>query len=185
MVRTTGMRFINPCHWRNHHWPNMLATKTPVEKMNTATMATPRPGTPRRYSALTWMPGIKVSAACKTAKNTASNKPTNHMSTQTVMAKGSHTSKPVMKYCLKLRCFMGYAIGGFKSKCVQWPAQEVAQPPELEVDDGLVTAAGAATSVLLVGDGPDTASAGVSAVPDAAPAPPPLKSVAYQPVPLS
>jgi hypothetical protein len=27
------------------------------------------------------------------------------------MPMGSHTSKPVMKYCLKLRCFMGWAIG--------------------------------------------------------------------------
>jgi hypothetical protein len=38
--------------------------------------------------------------------------PTNHMSTHTVMPMGSHTSKPVMKYCLKLRCFMRWAIGG-------------------------------------------------------------------------
>jgi hypothetical protein len=34
--------------------------------------------------------------------------PTNHMSTHTVMPMGSHTSKPVMKYCLKLRGFMGW-----------------------------------------------------------------------------
>jgi hypothetical protein len=30
------------------------------------------------------------------------------MSTHTVMPMGSHTSKPVMKYCLKLRGFMGW-----------------------------------------------------------------------------
>jgi hypothetical protein len=33
------------------------------------------------------------------------------MMTHTVMPMGSHTSNPVMKYCLKLRVFMGGAIG--------------------------------------------------------------------------
>jgi hypothetical protein len=99
------------------------------------------------------------------------------------MAKGNHTSKPVMKYCLKLRFFMGGAVGEIRAQKNQWQAQEAAQAPALldgvegDVASPPVDTAGAGVA----GDATASAEAGTAG----AAVPPPLKSVAYQPVPLS
>jgi hypothetical protein len=108
------------------------------------------------------------------------------MMTHTVMPMGSHTSKPVMKYCLKLRVFMraiGEGRDSVKRSSRQWQAQEAAQAPALlEV----VEVEAASPPVETAGAGDATASAVAAAAGTAAAAePPPLKSVAYQPVPLS
>jgi hypothetical protein len=84
---------------------------------------------------------------------------------------GSHTSKPVMKYCLKLRCFMGAIKWGRSGH--QWQAQEAPQPPAVS-DEAEASAAGEDDSPA----GADAAAAPVTPLP-------PLKSVAYQPDPLS
>ena len=80
---------------------------------------------------------------------------------------------------------MGCAIGGVWHKCAQWQAQEAAQPPALEEVLAVLDAAGADVSVGADGAEVDTASAAVAEAAGTAAAPPPLKSVAYQPVPLS
>ena len=91
-----------------------------------------------------------------------------------------------MKYCLKLRFFMraiGEGRDSVKVIQLQWQAQEAAQAPALlevvEADDVSPPAETA-------GAGDATASAVAAAAGTAVAAePPPLKSVAYQPVPLS
>jgi hypothetical protein len=93
------------------------------------------------------------------------------------MAKGVQTKRPASRYFLiGMRCFVVLKN--------QWHAQPVAQPPEAVGVAGLLEA----VSVLL--------AAGLSLVVEAAAVPaaaagaevppvPPLKSVAYQPEPLS
>jgi hypothetical protein len=108
--------------------------------------------------------------------------------THTVMPMGSHTSRPVMKYCLKLRFFMraiGEGRDSVKLNQRQWQAQEAAQAPALlEVVEEEVEVA--SPPVETAGAGDATASAVAAAAGTAVAAePPPLKSVAYQPVPLS
>jgi hypothetical protein len=91
-----------------------------------------------------------------------------------VMAKGSHTNKPVNRYFLN-----GTEAFGMVNQL--WQAQPVLQPPA-------AVAAGAA-SVLAGVDSAGPAAAGAVSAPGAttagAAAPEPLKSVAYQPEPLS
>jgi len=72
-----------------------------------------------------------------------------------------------------------------KHKRAQWQAQEAAQPPALDVVASGDEAAVAEDSPLGEGAGLETASAAAPAAAGTAAAPPPLKSVAYQPVPLS
>jgi hypothetical protein len=99
---------------------------------------------------------------------------------------GNQTSKPVMKYCLKLRFFMRTFGEGRQSVMLnqlQWQAQEAAQVPALlEVAEADAPSPPEETA----GAGDATASAVAAAAGTAVAAePPPLKSVAYQPVPLS
>jgi hypothetical protein len=98
------------------------------------------------------------------------------MITHTVMPMGSHTNKPVMKYCLKLRWIMRANRWGLSA--TQWQAQDVAQAL-------LLVEAAELVSPPTAGAGLATASVAAAAGAAAADAPDPLKSVAYQPVPLS
>jgi hypothetical protein len=100
--------------------------------------------------------------------------PISHNSTQMVMAKGNHTNRPVNRYF-----FIGTKTFGKVNQL--WQAQPVLQPPAADatgadsVFAGVDSAAPAAAGVASAAVAP-TAGAGV---------PEPLKSVAYQPEPLS
>jgi hypothetical protein len=104
--------------------------------------------------------------------------PTSHVSTQTVIAKGVQTKRPASRYFL-------IGIGNFVVLKNQWHAQPVAHPPDAAGATGLLEPVSAlleAEVLSLV-----VAAAAVLAVAAGAEVPPepPLKSVAYQPEPLS
>jgi hypothetical protein len=114
-------------------------------------------------------PGSPHRRAPATARKMPSSMPISHIRIQTVMPMGNHTSSPVMKYCW-MRRFMTLRVRRSEER-------------------GSVAGTGAAATAhsrcgaasALAGG----ASAGVALVAAGAPAPPPLKSVAYQPDPLS
>ena len=90
--------------------------------------------------------------------------PTNQLSTHKVMANGSQTSSPANMYFL---IFMGVHAG-------QWQAQDGAHA--LAEAAGVSVLVGASATAVEVESAPAAGAAGV---------PPLLKSVAYQPDPLS
>ena len=114
-------------------------------------------------------------------RNALSSDPTNQLSTAAVMTKGVQTKRPASKYFLiGMWCFVVLKN--------QWQAQPVAQPPEVDGVAGLLEAASelpeelaAALSLAVAAAAVPVAAAAGAEVPPV----PPLKSVAYQPEPLS
>src|SRR3990167_882504 len=182
MALTIGMRDIARSHCRSHHWPKMLVTNMPETSITATITSTLSPGMWRKDSMNASAPtGATAWLMLSSHENMPSIRPSSHSSTQMVMASGSQTSRPAMMY---LRT--GWVI----EQRAQWQAQ----PPPQDVDGAALVAPAPAPA-----SGVPAAAAGAPAAPPAAPAaagasgaagaagaaPLPLKSVAYQPEPLS
>jgi hypothetical protein len=112
--------------------------------------------------------GATADTPLKKLANTASSKPTNHKRTQIVIANGNHTIRPVSRYFL-----MGTGA-----------------PVQVEVDGvdaaaGAGAAAGASDFESVFASVLGAALSGAAGATPVAGALPPLKSVTYQPEPLS
>src|SRR5258706_8529451 len=158
-----------PC--RSHHWPTMLAANTPVSSRPPSTNSTPRPGIWRSISS--GAVAAAGSTACEALiiqPNTPSSRPSTELSTQMVMARGSQTSRPAIRYFFK-------AVLRAGRRPAQWLAQDGPQPaavdvlPLLPVALAALSPAGAAGGALA--GGPVAAPAG---------GPPPTPRVAFGPL---
>jgi hypothetical protein len=111
-------------------------------------------------------------------KKALSNEPTNQLSTAAVMTNGVQTKRPASRYFLI----------GMKTLVVlknQWHAQPVAQPPEAAGAAGLLEAVSALLLAAVLSLAVEAAAVPAAAAGADVPPVPPLKSVAYQPEPLS
>src|SRR3990167_177576 len=175
MDLTMGMLVNRRSHCLTHQRPATLDTSAPVTSMAANTSSTPRPGMLCRRSIAGPMDsGVTAATPDRKPPNTASIKPSSHSSTQIVMANGSQTIRPVSRYFL-----MGTGIPVLGQSQAVGLGVAAAGAALLPAD--AVVAAGAA-SVLAAGAAALSPVAGATLVDGALP---PLKSVTYQPEPLS
>ena len=152
-----GMWVNRRSHCRTHQRPATLETSAPVNSKPMATRISPKPGTAASQCRVSWG---KMCSLVSVPMKMPSSESTNQLSTATVIASGVQTNRPASRYFL-------IGMDGFRCRA-QWQAQEPPQAPAALVVSVVVALA---LSALL-------------ALP-ALPEEPPLKSVAYQPEPLS
>src|SRR5882724_6766560 len=94
-----GMWLTNWLACRSAHWPKMLAANTPVSNSPPNIRMTPRPGMWRKASSVARAPSGSTACEADTMlPNTPSSKPSTECKTQIVMASGSQTSRPAIRY---------------------------------------------------------------------------------------
>ena len=167
-----GILVNNLSNCRNHQRPATLDTNAPVTNKIVATITTPRPGILRScIQPGAMLAGVTAATPDSSPPNTESSAPISCNNTQIVIAKGSHTIRPVIKYFLK---------GTTNPDAVK--KAQVFEAAGAEGATGATTAlAGAADSAA----GAVLAPASELVEGAGAPVPPPLKSVAYQPEPFN
>ena len=89
------------CPWRSHHWPTMLVAKTPVSSRPTTITQHAQAGDRAQHarcSACAALGQHRLRAGEQPGEHAVEQRRARHGSTQIVMASGSQTSRPAMRY---------------------------------------------------------------------------------------
>ena len=101
-------------HWRSHHWPKMLVTKTPVSSSTSTSTTHAQAGHVAQLldAARAPTPAAPPGVADSSHAKTPSSAPSSHDSTQIVMASGSQTSRPATRYFFTRAACVRAAVAG-------------------------------------------------------------------------